>query len=59
MNTEVERKEGFHLVMKTAEEIIEFLYDKEIEPALACAAAGIAFATGCFSMASPWKVQSN
>jgi hypothetical protein len=41
-------EEDFHLVMKTAEDVIELLYDTGIEPSLACAAAGVAFATGCF-----------
>lgn len=45
---ETEVNEEFHLIMKTAVDIIEFLQDKGVNPGQACAAAGVAFATGCF-----------
>ena len=48
MSTDTKQEEDFKLVMESAEDIISLLQDKGVDPGQACAAAGIAFATGCF-----------
>jgi len=48
MSTDTKQEEDFKLVMESAADIIVLLQDKGIDPNHACAATGIAFATGCF-----------
>ena len=48
MSTETKQEADFKLVMESAADIISLLQDKGVDPHQACAAAGVAFATGCF-----------